>query len=400
MIGRNSSTLIRSLSRSSNNVIGLTFNSSTAAAVGGYRLFSNTSSSSSSSSSYQSSSISKINITSNNNNNNNNNQKQQDSSSSSSFKERNKDDGTKKIITLLSFSIGSWFGWGQQQRDDQDDAMTKSKKRFPKQKVTNFEDAMEWYQTFYQHQDIEYFLDAMTLLLGKESQAYIKTQLSHIKHNKDLKTVARIQTIQSFYYLPMVGFMVEMMKLYPEKVEGWYDHLMSQPDITTPWKSVLGNLDPSMLITLAVSLVGNENAKKIQKRIVVSNLEKSKTTNADEKTIQENIKHLDAWATNQKESLPTFPLLLIGQYLCTGDEAIVRRIVEMWRKALMHLEKSTLSNTSASNITNDINKKMEFEQRDMIIDELSQAIRLLSKDQKAHQLLKDELSHHLKQQNK
>ncbi|EFA79890.1 hypothetical protein PPL_06710 [Heterostelium album PN500] len=54
-----------------------------------------------------------------------------------------------------------------------------------------------------------------------------------------------------------------------------------------------------------------------------------------------------------------------------------------------------LNTTPQVNTANNLNKKLEFQQREMIIDELSQAIRLLSKDQKAHKILKEELDHHL-----
>ncbi|GAM16926.1 hypothetical protein SAMD00019534_001010 [Acytostelium subglobosum LB1] len=291
---------------------------------------------------------------------------------------------------LFAFSIGSLFGWSKKEDDD---AMLLPSKRKSKEPVTDFEGAMEWYQTYYQLPDLDNFVAAMSLLLGKESQMYLKAQLASVKNDKDMQTIAKMQTIQSFYYIPMVGFMAELFKQNPAKMQEWYDALMSREDITTPWKSTLGNLDPAMLLALAVSLVEGPQSDLIQQSIVKRSLGKDSD---NETKINEGLTALKTWSKKQKESLPTYPLLMIGEYLCTGDEQIVKKIVSMWRRSLDSLEKMGMSTTVVSNTSNDINRKLEFQQREMIIDELSQAIRLLFKDAKAKRILNEELDHHLK----
>ncbi|GAM22154.1 hypothetical protein SAMD00019534_053290 [Acytostelium subglobosum LB1] len=283
---------------------------------------------------------------------------------------------TSNVRSLLyAFSLGSLFGW-KYSHDEQLEALPERRKN--KQPIVDFDGALEWYQTYYILPDQDNFVQAIALLIGKESHNYLKQQLtapSSSKSGGDNHNV-RIQTIQSFYYFPMVGFMAEMFRQNPTKVKTWYDALMSREDITTPWRaSSLGSLDPSMLLALAVSMAGSQECLQIQEAYVRNTLGKG----ASDERVKQGVDSLRRWSEMQSDQLPTYPLIRIGEYFCTGKESIIEDIASTWRTSLQH--------------TNDNNQQQQ--NRDMIINELNHAIKLLAKDAKATKILQDELTYHL-----
>ncbi|EAL61956.1 hypothetical protein DDB_G0291051 [Dictyostelium discoideum AX4] len=56
-----------------------------------------------------------------------------------------------------------------------------------------------------------------------------------------------------------------------------------------------------------------------------------------------------------------------------------------------------IQNTEQANTQNNVSKRLEFQNRELIIEQLNQAIRLLSKDQRALNVLKTEVEHQIKE---
>ncbi|KAF2071344.1 hypothetical protein CYY_007342 [Polysphondylium violaceum] len=314
--------------------------------------------------------------------NSNSNQNRNSNSNNNSNKNIN------ERVILFSLSLGGLFGWKKEEENPYSN--------IPKTTVgpiETFEDALHWYQTYYLHPNPEQFLKAMIMLLGDESKTFVRQQLNNVRAESDMKSIARISTIQSFYYLPLVGFMAQIFTDHPEQVQQWYTALSTNEEIKTPWKSSLGDLDATMLLTLAVCMTDNEQARKIQQSIVQSYTKPGETA----EQIEEHVDNLKKWAYQQTKSTVSLPLVLIGQYFANGKEDVVKNVARLWRSSLDSLENMVIQNADKNaNITNNVVKKLEFENRELIIDQLNQAIRLLTKDNRALNILKEEMDHQKK----
>ncbi|KAN0037880.1 hypothetical protein ACTA71_000051 [Dictyostelium dimigraforme] len=315
----------------------------------------------------------------NNNNNNNNN--------------NNKNNNNNNII-MYSFSFGGIFNYfGKQQQKEEENPYGNISNRTIGKNIETFEEALDWYTRYYINPEPEQFLIAMKLLLGKQSKIFVRQQLNNIKENSDMKSIARISTVQSFYYLPLVGFMIEMFKQNPKQVEKWYKELTSDPEISTPIKSGLGDLDAIMLINLAVLLADTPTTNQLEAKIL-SNYFTNKDTEESKKLKAQKFK---SWALAQKKSISSLPLILIGEYFASGKEDLVKQVSSVWRNSLDSLEVMGIQNTEQANTQNNVAKRLEFQNRELIIDQLNQAIRLLSKDQRASSILKTEIEHQIKE---
>eukprot|EP01132_Coremiostelium_polycephalum_P003139 gene3139-3925_t len=295
----------------------------------------------------------------------------------------------------ISASLGGWFGFSTSS-EYLDKAYSQQSTRSNNEPITTFNDALDWYQNYYLHPDPENFLTAITILLGKESHLFVHQQLQSVRADRDMKSIARLQSIQSFYYLPLIGFMATIIKQHPDKAQQWYNQLMSNPEMTQKYQSTFGELDIAMLVNLAFCLNDDDQSKKIKEQIVTKSLKQRSESELTPENFKSSLENLNSWVNSQKTSMPSYPLLLIGEYFAVGDSNIVKRICAIWRKSLDSLEKMGSSSTATANTANNINKRLEFEYREMIIVELNQAIRLLCKDQKAIKILKEEMSHHVK----
>ncbi|EGC28945.1 hypothetical protein DICPUDRAFT_84997 [Dictyostelium purpureum] len=332
----------------------------------------------------------KFNSNSNSNNNNNNNNNKGFTIENEELKSNKKENFNNRNLILLSFSISGLFGFNKKEEKNPYEHLVTREKGKP---IETLDDALEWYTSYYLQPEPEQFIAAMKLLLGSQSKLFVRQQLNNIKEENEMRSIARISTIQSFYYLPLVGFMIEMFKQNPQNVEKWYKELTSDKDISTPWKSALGDLDAIMLINLAISLTDIPQTQAIEQRIV-SQFYTPKDKEEDKKFKLTQFKN---WAASQKKSTQSLPLILIGEYFASGKEDTIKKIVSIWRNALDNLEVMGLQSTPGANTTNNVAKRLEFENRELIIDQLSQAIRLLVKDKRAIEVLKSEISHQIKQ---
>ncbi|EFA79889.1 hypothetical protein PPL_06709 [Heterostelium album PN500] len=96
-------------------------------------------------------------------NNNNNSEKESNSNNKNEYNEKNGRFNKYGGQALFAFSFGSLFGWKKE------DAMLSQAKRKPRAPVTDFEDALEWYQTYYQNgADLDNFPVAMAYLLERQ----------------------------------------------------------------------------------------------------------------------------------------------------------------------------------------------------------------------------------------
>ncbi|KAN0023575.1 hypothetical protein ACTFIV_007962 [Dictyostelium citrinum] len=312
------------------------------------------------------------------NNNNNNN---------------NKNNNNKNKI-IYSFSIGGIFNYfGNNKKQEEENPYSNISNRIIGKNIESFEEALDWYTRYYNHPEPEQFLVAMKLLLGKQSKTFVRQQLNNIKEESDMKSIARISTIQSFYYLPLVGFMIEMFRQNPKQVEKWYKELTTDKEISTPIKSGLGDLDAVMLINLAVLLAETPTTIALEAKIL-SNYYNEKDTAESKKLKADKFK---GWAVAQKKSISSLPLILIGEYFASGKEDLVKQVSSIWRNSLDNLEVMGIQNTQQANTQNNVAKRLEFQNRELIIEQLNQAIRLLSKDPRACSILKTEVEHQIKQ---
>ncbi|EAL61859.1 hypothetical protein DDB_G0291151 [Dictyostelium discoideum AX4] len=308
-------------------------------------------------------------------------------------KKNNKNNNNNIII--YSFSIGGIFNsLGNNNKNEEiENPYGNISNRIIGKNIETFEEALDWYTRYYIQPEPEQFLVAMKLLLGKQSKTFVRQQLNNIKEESDMKSIARISTIQSFYYLPLVGFMIEMFRQNPKQVEKWYKELTSDKEISTPIKSGLGDLDAVMLINLAVLLAETPTTIALESKIL-SNYYNDKDTAESKKLKAEKFK---GWAVAQKKSISSLPLILIGEYFASGKEDLVKQVSSIWRSSLDNLEVMGIQNTEQANTQNNVAKRLEFQNRELIIEQLNQAIRLLSKDQRALNVLKTEVEHQIKE---
>ncbi|KAK5579932.1 hypothetical protein RB653_009621 [Dictyostelium firmibasis] len=297
-------------------------------------------------------------------------------------------------MIMYSFSIGGIFNYfGKKQQEEIENPYGNISNRVIGKKIESFEEALDWYTRYYCYPEPEQFLVAMKLLLGKQSKIFVRQQLNNIKEESDMKSIARISTVQSFYYLPLVGFMIEMFKQNPTQVDRWYKELTTDTEISTPIKSGLGDLDAVMLINLAVVLAETPTTNTLTEKIL-SNYCNEKDTVESKKQKAEKFK---AWAQAQKKSISSLPLILIGEYFASGKEDLVKQVSSIWRNSLDGLEVMGIQNTQQANTQNNVAKRLEFQNRELVIEQLNQAIRLLSKDPRACSILKTEVEHQIKQ---
>ncbi|KAM9970959.1 hypothetical protein ACTFIR_002824 [Dictyostelium discoideum] len=307
----------------------------------------------------------------------------------------NKNKNNNNII-IYSFSIGgvfNYFGNNNKKEEEFENPYGNISNRVIGKNIETFEEALDWYTRYYIQPEPEQFLAAMKLLLGKQSKIFVRQQLNNIKEESDMKSIARISTIQSFYYLPLVGFMIEMFRQNPKQVDKWYKELTGDKEISTPIKSGLGDLDAVMLINLAVLLAETPTTIALESKIL-SNYYNDKDTAESKKLKAEKFK---GWAVAQKKSISSLPLILIGEYFASGKEDLVKQVSSIWRSSLDNLEVMGIQNTEQANTQNNVAKRLEFQNRELIIEQLNQAIRLLSKDSRALNLLKTEVEHQIKE---
>ncbi|KAM9957167.1 hypothetical protein ACTFIW_008907 [Dictyostelium discoideum] len=310
-------------------------------------------------------------------------------------KNNNKNKNNNNII-IYSFSIGgvfNYFGNNNKKEEEFENPYGNISNRVIGKNIETFEEALDWYTRYYIQPEPEQFLAAMKLLLGKQSKTFVRQQLNNIKEESDMKSIARISTIQSFYYLPLVGFMIEMFRQNPKQVDKWYKELTGDKEISTPIKSGLGDLDAVMLINLAVLLAETPTTIALESKIL-SNYYNDKDTAESKKLKAEKFK---GWAVAQKKSISSLPLILIGEYFASGKEDLVKQVSSIWRSSLDNLEVMGIQNTEQANTQNNVAKRLEFQNRELIIEQLNQAIRLLSKDSRALNLLKTEVEHQIKE---
>ncbi|KAM9994719.1 hypothetical protein ACTFIY_000902 [Dictyostelium cf. discoideum] len=306
----------------------------------------------------------------------------------------NKNNNNNNII-IYSFSIGGIFNYfgNNKKKEEIENPYGNISNRIIGKNIETFEEALDWYTRYYIQPEPEQFLVAMKLLLGKQSKTFVRQQLNNIKEESDMKSIARISTIQSFYYLPLVGFMIEMFRENPKQVDKWYKELTSDKEISTPIKSGLGDLDAVMLINLAVLLAETPTTIALESKIL-SNYYNDKDTPESKKLKAEKFK---GWAVAQKKSISSLPLILIGEYFASGKEDLVKQVSSIWRSSLDNLEVMGIQNTEQANTQNNVAKRLEFQNRELIIEQLNQAIRLLSKDPRALNVLKTEVEHQIKE---
>ncbi|KYR01766.1 hypothetical protein DLAC_01778 [Tieghemostelium lacteum] len=333
----------------------------------------------------------------NNSNNFESNQKKQRSSSRDKSKQgeekqNKKEQEWKKRDILFSLSFFGLFGG----KKEEENPYAKESGRVKGSKINSHEDALDWYQRYYQHRDPDQFIQGIILLLGSESKEFILSQLRHIRVDKDFKTISHIQIIQSFYYLPLVGFISEVFRQNPQKVAQWYQELSTNDQIKTPWKSTFGELDPMMLLNLAVSITNIPETKQIERQIVLHSLQSLSPKPVTEEELTDNLSNLSKWAKNQTSSISTLPLILIGEYFANGNEENVKKISNVWKNALTGLERLMVEPEKNSN--DKVKKQLDIQQMEILIDELNQAIRLLIKDKKASEILNIQLSTYIKSQ--